>query len=159
MFRRSLPRSDAELEALARRLQALPRAPVGFDVAPRARARVLAQVASPKSAARVPRLAVAAGMAALLALSGAAAALAAPSALPGDPLYGLKRFEEQVQLLLTLSPADAQAVRNHHEEIRAQEAEAVKARQRDAGTPRATPGPETGTPKGGEHSRSSSHEH
>lgn len=148
---------DPELEALALRLQALPRTPLGPATVWRARARVLAQLTRPKSPARVPRLAVAAALAAVLALSGAAAAMAAPAALPGDPLYGLKRFDEHVELLLTRSPADAQAVRSRHEAIRAQEAEAVKARQRDAGAHQAAPERETGAPGGGEHPRPSSH--
>ncbi len=48
-------------------------------------------------------------IAALLLIAGTLHAFAQPS-LPGDPLYGLKRIEEQIWLALTLDPVERQLV-------------------------------------------------
>ncbi len=48
-------------------------------------------------------------IAALLLIAGTLHAMAQPS-LPGDPLYGLKRIEEQIWLALTLDPVERQLV-------------------------------------------------
>ncbi len=140
MFRRRPP--DRELETLAARLQAIPRPPIQAGVVQRARVRVLSATHSGAPQRRlIPRLVLASALAALLATGGAGAALAAPSALPGDPLYGLKRFEEHVQL----------ALRQQHEATRAKEAQALEARQRGTtgrdGAPESSASPPPGPPR------------
>lgn len=137
--RRLVP--DAELEAVAVRLRALPVTPVDAALVARARHRVLAALPQPEARrAPLPRLALAGAIAATLVTGAAGAALAAPAALPGDPLYGLKRAEEQLQLFLATSPAQAETIRQQHAAIRLQEQKALEAR----GHVRHTPSPGRG---------------
>ncbi len=150
MFRRRPP--DRELETLAARLQAIPRPPIQAGVVQRARVRVLSATHSGAPQRRlIPRLVLASALAALLATGGAGAALAAPSALPGDPLYGLKRFEEHVQLALARTAGEAEAVRQQHKATRAKEAQALEARQRGPtgrdGAPESSASPAVGPPR------------
>ncbi len=134
-------RDRRESDAVAARLQGLPKEPVPPEVARRARVRVLAAVpTAPMRRSFAPRVALAAAVAALLAL-GTTATLAAPDALPGDPLYGVKRAEEQAKLMLARNPAEVEQLRAQQATARAWEAQALQARQR-AGerAPAATPG-------------------
>jgi len=131
-FRR---RDRVETDPIAARLQALPRPLVPPELMRRARARVLMSVpAAPAPRSLAPRLALAVAAAALLTL-GTTAALAAPDALPGDPLYGVKRAEEQAQLMLARTPAEVERVRAQQAAARAWEAQALKARQPAPTTP------------------------
>ena len=116
--RRSIPIDDrgASPGAVDRILERLEPLPDNLSARPEfadaLRARVLAQfearlaTARPSGSRRVvrPRLArlALAGSVALMTVAGlAGAAAAAESSLPGDPLYGLKRAIEQVELAFT----------------------------------------------------------
>ncbi len=150
MFWRARRAEDSELDALALRLQAMPRMAVSPEVVRRARARVLAATSAvPMRRPLVPRLVLVGAVASMLALGSVVAVLAAPSSLPGEPLYGLKRAEEQLQLLLTRNPTEAETIRLRHAATRAQESQALEARQRSSGAHRSgSPGQPVASPPG-----------
>jgi hypothetical protein len=133
-------RPDPELEQLAARLRATPLLPAPVPARLRVRARVLASVpALPAPRRRLPRAALALAAAGLLTLGGAVAAMAAPLALPGDPLYGLKRLEERIELAAAGTPERVETVRLRHATIRTDEARALEARGQAGAGPASTP--------------------
>lgn len=135
-------RPDPELEQLAARLRATPSVAAPAPARLRVRARVLASVPLlPAPRRHLPRAALALAAAGLLTLGGAVAALAAPSALPGDPLYGLKRLEERIELAAAGTPERVETVRLRHETIRADEARAQQVRQQAGEHTAPIPGP------------------
>jgi len=158
MFWRARRTEDSELDALALRLQTVPRTPVSPEVVRRARARVLAATsAAPMRRPLVPRFVLVAAVASMLALGSMVAALAAPSSLPGDPLYGLKRAEEQLQVLLARNSTEAETLRLRHAAIRAQESQALEARQRGGGAHHSGSSGQPGASPPGEPTPSANH--
>lgn len=125
-----LPPPQASLERLLSHAEALGAAPASTHFAQES-----GWAAFLNRFRRGPALRLVAGAIAallILILSGGGASLLAQNSLPGQPLYGLKQATEQIQLRLTLDPAQREQLRERFNQRRQMEARLLLEQEQQA---------------------------
>ncbi len=129
-----LAQPPAEAQAVPNRAQRASRAAFLTRAAElreaKSKARSLGGFAWPRAIPRAFAAALAASLVVALGAYGVVSVSA--SSLPGDPLYGVKRTAEDVQLFITVDPAARAALEGEFDERRVQETERVLSEGREA---------------------------